>query len=85
MSVQSRMRLRLLGGFSAKNLAESRAIAFASPRHRALLAYLALQPDYAAPRERLVTLLWGDSPDSDARKRFANFVRDAARDDAAAR
>ncbi len=47
-----------------------RPIDISSPRHRALLSYLALRPDYSESRERLVALLWGDNPEGDARKRF---------------
>ena len=65
------VRLRLLGGFSAVAGRENpRPIDISSPRHRALLSYLALRPDYSESRERLVALLWGDNPEADARKRF---------------
>ena len=37
-------------------------------RRRALIAFLACQPDAQASRERLATLLWGDSPDAQARQ-----------------
>jgi len=65
------VRLRLLGGFSAVAGQENPCpIDISSPRHRALLSYLALRPDYSESRERLVALLWGDNPEADARKRF---------------
>jgi len=38
-----------------------------SKKGKALLAYLALQPDHAASREKLATLLWGERPDRQAR------------------
>jgi DNA-binding SARP family transcriptional activator len=47
-----------------------RPISISSPRQRALLAYLALQPGYSESRERLATLVWGDCTDGQARKRF---------------
>ena len=60
----SRLKLRLLGGFEAQaGLGEALAI----PRRKAqgLLAYLALTPGQAHPREKLATLLWTDaSPDT---------------------
>lgn len=37
-------------------------------RRRALIAFLACQPDGQAPREQLATLMWGDSPDAQARQ-----------------
>jgi TolB-like protein/DNA-binding SARP family transcriptional activator len=71
MPVENPVRLRLLGGFSVTVGGENpRPVDISSPRHRALLAYLALRPDYSESRERLVALLWGDSPEGDARKRF---------------
>src|ERR1700692_125876 len=71
VSMQDRLNFRLLGGFGV-TIANRAAppIHISSPRQRALLAYLALQPDYSESRERLATLLWGDSTDGQARKRF---------------
>ena len=38
-----------------------------SRKARALLAFLAMKPDYRASREELATLFWGDNPDALAR------------------
>ncbi len=61
-----RLEIRLLGGFNA--LHGSRQITkFRSTKSRALLAYLATQPDQDHPRTRLATLLWGNLPEKAAR------------------
>jgi DNA-binding SARP family transcriptional activator/TolB-like protein/Flp pilus assembly protein TadD len=69
--MQDLMRIRLLGGFGVTSGDPApRPIHISSPRQRALLAYLALQPSYSESRERLATLVWGDCTDGQARKRF---------------
>src|SRR5258708_25443201 len=69
--MQDLMRIRLLGGFGVTSGDPGpRPIHISSPRQRALLAYLALQPGYSESRERLATLVWGDCTDGQARKRF---------------
>jgi DNA-binding SARP family transcriptional activator/TolB-like protein len=68
MSKLSQVTLRLLGGFALEaNLGRAIAISVRSRKARALLAYLAMKPDYRARREELATLFWGDNPDSVAR------------------
>jgi adenylate cyclase len=63
------MRIHLLGRFLIRpSGAQGRPILVASPRRRALLAYLAMQPGYSETRERLATLLWGEVPDRQARQ-----------------
>lgn len=58
------LRLKLLGGFRA----ELDAVAVPLPRKaQALLAFLALSPDRPQPRTKLATLLWGESPEEQAR------------------
>src|SRR5262249_36282108 len=69
-AMQHQIGMRLLGGFAMTDGRTSRQIHIASPRQRALLAYLALQPGYSESGERLATLMWGDCPDGQARKRF---------------
>jgi DNA-binding SARP family transcriptional activator/tetratricopeptide (TPR) repeat protein len=60
-----RLQLALLGGIQVR-LDAGRPIDLPS-RSQALLAYLALQPGVAHPREKLATLLWADAPASRAR------------------
>jgi DNA-binding SARP family transcriptional activator len=68
MSKLSHVTLRLLGGFAIEaNVGRPIAISIRSRKARALLAYLALKPDYRARREELATLFWGDNPDALAR------------------
>src|ERR1700688_5016614 len=60
--------LRLLGAFAVEvNAGRPIAVALRSKKARALLAYLAMKPDWRASREELATLLWGDNPDAQAR------------------
>ena len=59
------LQINLLGGFSV--VADHQPITkFRSAKSRALLAYLATQPDRDHARTTLATLLWGDLPDSAA-------------------
>jgi DNA-binding SARP family transcriptional activator/TolB-like protein len=68
MSKLSQVTLQLLGPFAIEaNVGRPIPIAVRSRKARALLAYLAMQPDYRARREELATLLWGDGPDKEAR------------------
>src|SRR5436305_2298419 len=68
MSKLSHVTLRLLGGFAIEaNVGRPIPISVRSRKARALLAYLAMKPDYRARREELATLFWGDNPDSLAR------------------
>jgi DNA-binding SARP family transcriptional activator len=62
----ARLSLTLLGGFQAE-LGAARAVSLPSRKARALLAYLALTPGQAHPRDKLAALLWGDSSDERAR------------------
>jgi DNA-binding SARP family transcriptional activator/TolB-like protein len=68
MSKPAHVTLRLLGPFAIEaNIGHQISIAVRSRKARALLAYLAMQPDYRVRREKLATLLWGDGPDQQAR------------------
>ena len=68
MPESSTLKLRLLGAFAIEASAERPAApAIRSRKARALLAYLAMKPDWRAGREELATLLWGDTPDAQAR------------------
>jgi DNA-binding SARP family transcriptional activator/tetratricopeptide (TPR) repeat protein len=60
------LRLRLLGGFEAR-VDDGPPVAFARKKAQALLAYLALPPDRAHPRDKLAALLWGDMAPEAAR------------------
>jgi TolB-like protein/DNA-binding SARP family transcriptional activator len=59
--------LLLLGRFGLK-LDSGERVSVSSKKGCALLAYLAMQPEYAASREQLATLLWGDRSDELARQ-----------------
>lgn len=65
-----RLRLRLLGRFAAtiEGGGQVQALQISAPRHRVLLACLAMQPTGSETRERLATLLWSDRPDKQARQ-----------------
>jgi predicted ATPase/DNA-binding SARP family transcriptional activator len=62
----ARLKLTLLGGFQAQ-LEAGAALVLPTKKSQALLAYLALPPGHAHPREKLATLLWGDMQDAQAR------------------
>src|SRR6516162_7631329 len=64
MSKLSHVTLRLLGAFAIEaNVSRPIPISVRSRKARALLAYLAMKPDYRARREELAALFWGDNPD----------------------
>src|SRR5215813_2170020 len=68
MSKLTHVTLRLLGAFAMEaNVGRPIPISVRSRKARALLAYLAMKPDYRARREELATLFWGDNPDALAR------------------
>src|SRR5438128_249038 len=68
MSKLSHVTLRLLGAFAIEaNVGRPIPISVRSRKARALLAFLAMKPDYRASREELATLFWGDNPDALAR------------------
>lgn len=58
--------VRLLGPFAVEPRNGAPA-AIRSRKARALLAFLAMRPDFRASREQLATLLWGDNSDPLAR------------------
>lgn len=60
------LQITLLGGFTV-TLDQQPVTKFRSAKARALLAYLATQPDREHPRTTLATLLWGDLPESAAK------------------
>jgi DNA-binding SARP family transcriptional activator len=58
--------LTLLGGFQAR-AASGEPLPLPTKKAQALLAYLALRPGQAHPRDKLATLLWGDTAEARAR------------------
>ena len=71
--------LRLLGRF-AVSVDGQPPLRFSARKSCALLAYLALQPDRRADRERLATLLWGDRSDELARQNLRQCLVSLRRD-----
>jgi len=69
MHTISSIRVYLLGRFAAfPEHAPDQPLSIPSRKARALLAYLAMQPEVRSPREKLATLLWGDRFDKQARQ-----------------
>ena len=60
------LSFNLLGGFQAR-LGDGRGLPVPTNKAQALLAYLALPPGRAHPRDKLAALLWGDRGDEQAR------------------
>jgi len=65
--------LQLLGGFQIL-VANEQFHALPTKKTQALLAYLALQPGQAFTRNRLATLLWGNTADEQARKSLRQAI-----------
>ena len=66
---RSRLRIQLLGGFTVR-LDDGPALPLPARKAQALLAYLAVPPGRRHSREKLTALLWGDTPDAQARQAF---------------
>jgi DNA-binding SARP family transcriptional activator len=62
----ARLTLTLLGGFEGR-LDAGRPLLLSARKAWALLAYLAVPPGQAHPRDKLAALLWGGVPESQAR------------------
>jgi DNA-binding SARP family transcriptional activator/TolB-like protein len=68
MARLSNVSFCLLGKFAIDaNVGRPIAVTVRSKKARALLAYLAMRPDYQVRREELATLFWGDNSDALAR------------------
>jgi len=62
----SALSLKLLGGFSASSLG-GKAVEISGKKNQALLAYLVLNPGRKFTREKLVSLLWSERGEAQAR------------------
>src|SRR5262245_19856911 len=62
----ARLELTLLGGFAAR-LDPGGDVSLPTRKTQALLAFLALSPGQAHPRDKLAALLWGDMGQTEAR------------------
>lgn len=62
----TKLRLTLLGGFQAR-IDSGPALSLPTRKAQALLAYLALPPGRAHPRDKLAALLWGGIREESAR------------------
>jgi DNA-binding SARP family transcriptional activator len=67
------LSLTLLGGFQAR-LDSGAAMAVPTKKAQALLAYLALPPGRAHPRDKLAAFLWGDAGEARARDSFRHTL-----------
>src|SRR5262245_11032863 len=63
----ARLRLQLLGGFSIQP-GSGPALSLGTKKAHALIAYLAVPPGRAHPRDKLASLLWGNTGDEQARQ-----------------
>ncbi len=60
------LSVKLLGGFETR-LATGAPVTLPTRKAQALLAYLAVRPGHAHPRDKLAALLWADRGDTQAR------------------
>jgi DNA-binding SARP family transcriptional activator len=64
----SRLAVTLLGGFHVR--ADAGPLTVPTRKAQALLAYLAVPTGHRHPRDKLASLLWGDTADEQARNSF---------------
>jgi DNA-binding SARP family transcriptional activator len=74
----ARLSIQLLGGFQA-TLDGEPVTAFESDKVRALLAYLAVEPERAHRREKLVGLLWPERPEAVGRQNLRQALSNLRR------
>lgn len=72
--------VRLLGQFALEAGDPPTPISVAARKGRALIAYLAMAPEYRASRGQLATLLWGDRLDSEARHNLRQCLHGLRKD-----
>src|SRR5262245_15807627 len=75
----ARLTLTLLGGFRA-HLDPGAPLAFPTRKEQALLAYLAMPPGEAHPRDKLASLLWGSTIETTARTSLRQTLYSLRRD-----
>src|SRR5262245_24735082 len=63
----ARLTLQLLGGFAVR-LGSGQALSLGTRKAQALVAYLAVPPGRAHSRDKLASLLWGDTGEEQARQ-----------------
>src|SRR5439155_25208915 len=63
------LHVSLLGGFEARG-GRGELLHITTRKAQGLLAYLAVRPGSAQPRDKLASLLWGESAPADARNNF---------------
>src|SRR5215471_72959 len=65
----ARLALQLLGGFSLRS-GPRPALSLGTRKAQALIAYLGVPPGRSHPRDKLASLLWGDTGNEQARQSF---------------
>lgn len=68
-----KLSFSLIGGFSLEY--DGRPVDLRNRKAQALLAYLTLTPNVSATREQVAGLLWGDSPEFQARSSLRQLLR----------
>jgi DNA-binding SARP family transcriptional activator/tetratricopeptide (TPR) repeat protein len=71
--VTAAYRLKMFGRLSITT-ASGAELLVSAPRQQAMVAYLAMQAGYSCGRERLATVLWGESGDARARHSLSQAV-----------
>ncbi|MCA9672512.1 MAG: hypothetical protein KC503_43255 [Myxococcales bacterium] len=72
--VEAAIKLHLFGGFRVERAGGGGDVSLNNKKGRALLCYLALQPQRRAPRATLATLLWADTGPQRARHNLRQCV-----------